>query len=497
MNDPRSRLVFALSLGLPLASGCADDIPPVPGDGGDTTGGSGATSSMTLPTGTTLPGTGDATDSLDTTAGDTASPGTTTGEPGTTTEPGTTSGTTGDGSESSGGSSTSAGTLDDTIYEIQDGTIATGSSVDVQGVIVTGVGGTGFFAQEPAGGQYSGVYVYLNAAPTVVVGDEVDITGVTEEFNDLTELNAELGSVTPTGVTGVVLTPDLVSGADLSAAAGEPWEGVYVRIEGAPLAVVGLPGFSEFDVNDGGADDTRIDNFLYSVFDFPALYPLFGVGASFTAIQGPVNFTFGDYKVCPRQDADLEGYMGGPPPMGASVDDLVPGDLVVTEVMFDPNCTNDDCEWIEIYNDSGMDVSLLGLRIQDSNFSVATQGTINVDVLLPAGGYGVLGSDDAMVWPYAMPALAHYGPNPAFNNTGDLVALLNSTEILDQTATYPTFGTSDNGISWKLDPTMTTAVANDVAANWCFSTVVFDSPGGVDEYGSPGAANEAACAMLP
>ena len=221
----------------------------------------------------------------------------------------------GEGSSGSSGESsgTTEGIDDDTIYEIQDGTIPTGDPVDVRGVIVTGVSNNAFFAQEPAGGQFSGLFVFIAAVPTVSVGDEVDITGVATEFNDLTEIDASGGTVTATGVTGVVLTPDVVALDDLVAAVGEPWEGVYVRIEGIPLDVVGLPGFDEFDVSVGGPS-TRIDNFLYSVFDNAATYPNFGVGASFTAIQGPVNFTFGEYKIAPREAADLEGYMEGPPP---------------------------------------------------------------------------------------------------------------------------------------------------------------------------------------
>lgn len=495
------RLFLALALvPTPTLSGCADDVPPLPGDGSGTTGEPTTTSGITtLPvtTGGTLPmtsSTGDTTDGEDTVVPGTDS--TTSTDPDTTTGDGTTSTTTTDGpgstSESSG---TTEVAMDDTIYEIQDGTIPTGANVDVQGVIVTGVGGSAFFAQEPPGGQYSGVYVYVGAAPTVSVGDEVDLLGVTAEFNDLTEIDVTAGAVNPTGVTGLAVTPDLVGLDELTAAAGEPWESVFVRIEGMPLDVVNLPGFSEFDVSEGGPT-TRIDNFLYSVFDFPMTYANFGVGASFTAIQGPVNFTFGEFKIAPREAADLEGYTEGPPPMGTSVDDLVPGDLIITEIMFDPNCASDNCEFIEIYNDSGVDISLLGLRIQDSNFSPAVQGVVAVDVPLMAGAYAVLGSDDAGIWPYAVPATAHYGTNPPFNNTGDLAAILNSTEILDQTAVYPTFGASDNGRTWKLDPMMIDAAANDVAGNWCFSTMVFDSPGGIDEYGTPGAANDAACAML-
>lgn len=480
-----------------LAGACSDDLPEVLDDGGSS---SGTTDGTTTTSTNTTPGT--ATDS-----------GTTSGSEGTTVsvDEGSSSGggtTTGDDSTSSGGettdegssssSGTTAGVDDDSIYEIQDGTIPGGANVDVRGVVVTGVANNAIFVQEPAGGQYSGVYVYLNAVPAVAVGDEVDILGTAAEFNELTEIDASAGVVTPTGVTGIVVMPEVVMQADLAPMLAEPWEGVLVRIEGMPLTVSALPGFSEFDVNGGGAEDTRIDNFLYSVLDRLGTYPDFGVGASFTAIQGPLNFNFGEFKIAPRSAADLEGYMGGPPIPGEPIDNLVPGDLVVTEVMFDPTCAGDECEWIEVYNASGIDVNLFGLRIQDSALSVMNQGQVAENVLVPAGAVVVLAHGDAASWPYAVPPAAYYGGAPGLNNGagGDLVAILNATEVLDQTATYPVFGVSDDGISWKLDPTMADAVANDDPLNWCFSTVVFDSPAAIDEYGSPAAVNEAACAML-
>jgi hypothetical protein len=118
-------------------------------------------------------------------------------------------------------------------------------------------------------------------------------------------------------MTGVALAPELVTPSDLIPAAGEPWEGVFVRIEGAPLTVVNLPGFAEFEVNDGGPDDAVIDNFLYSVFDFPGTFPNFDVGAGFTAIQGPLNYTFGEFKIAPRLDSDLVGYTEAAAPYAA------------------------------------------------------------------------------------------------------------------------------------------------------------------------------------
>ncbi|MEM7155449.1 MAG: lamin tail domain-containing protein [Myxococcota bacterium] len=486
MNGFVYRSIFASMLAS-LAVGCVDEpMQPRPADG--PADGEEMTTGITTFSTMTDPTNGDVTAS----AGDEDS-----GTDGGTDEgddESTTSGSDESGDEGDDETGTDTAEVeDDTIYEIQDGTIPSGTEVDVRGVIVTGVANSGFFVQEPFGGEYGGVYVYTETPPTVLVGDEVDLRGIAAEFGELTEIDISRGMVSPTGVQDVILSPAPIALSEISGGAGEPWEGVLVRIEGMPLSVVALPGSSEFDVGGAGPETVRIDNFLYNVFDVPETYVDFGVDAGFMAINGPLNFNGGEFKVAPRSAEDLEGYVPGPGLAGTSVEDLVPGDLVITELMYDPGCSSDTCEWIEIYNASGLEVNLFGLRIQDSALSEATQGVIMDDLLLADGEYAVLARGDAAGWPYAVAPTAYYGSNPGLNNTGDFAVLANSTEVLDQTATYPNLGAADDGISWKLDPTMIDGVANDMAANWCLSTVVFDSPGGNDELGSPGAANEAGC----
>ncbi|MCA9661229.1 MAG: lamin tail domain-containing protein [Myxococcales bacterium] len=396
---------------------------------------------------------------------------------------------------------TTGGLEDDTIYDIQQEIIPPATDVDVQGVIVTAKATGGIFVQEPPGGEYSGVWVYVgDMGPDISglqLGDEVDVMGVADDFNGLTEINASMGMITPTGNQGLLPAPELVDLAVVGdPIAAEPWEGVLIRIEGEPLGVVEEPGFDEFVVSDM-VDSLYVDEMMYDVYMNEPDFPDFGVGASFTAINGPLHFSFDNFKIAPRMLSDLEGYM--PPEMiGLSVDDLVAGDLIVTEIMNDPTCANDDCEWIEVYNNTDQDVNLNGLRIQDALMNPNSEGLIDVDVLLAPGDYAWLGRNTVNEWPYTNPADAHYGQNPALNNggSGDLVVLLNSLDtILDQTANYmPPPG--DAGVSLHLKPDQIDATANDDLNNWCYSTVVFDNPNNVDEFGSPGAANEVECAMI-
>lgn len=419
--------------------------------------------------------------SLDESSSATLDPSTTTES---TSEPATTSGPGTEGSTETSVAETTTGAAadDDSIYEIQDGTIDAGVVVDVQGVVVTGVAGNAIFVQEAAGGEYSGVFVFLNSPPSVEVGDEIDLVGLTVEFNGLTEIDVTGGSLTATGDTGLDLVPEVVDAADL----GEPWESVLVRIQGDPMSVTALPSGDEFDVTVGGSV-VRVDDFLFSPFDDAASFPNFDVDATFSAISGPLNYFGGAFKVAPRGAADLEDYVA-PPTAEFGVDDLLPGDLVVTEVMINPTCAQDSCEWIEVYNATGVEIDLEGLRIQDDGMN---EGTVTTSLVVPADGYVVIASHDLAEWPYAFAADAFFGNEPALGNSGDAVFLLNASDTLDETAAWG--GGAVSGRAWRLDPTLIDAASNDLLGSWCYSNTPLVDGNVMGEFGTPAAANGVAC----
>lgn len=82
------------------------------------------------------------------------------------------------------------------IFEIQGSGMASpydGQTVTTQGNIVTALSGSGFFIQTPDARDdadpmtSNGIYVYTGGAPSVAVGDEVDVTGEIDEFFGFTE----------------------------------------------------------------------------------------------------------------------------------------------------------------------------------------------------------------------------------------------------------------------------------------------------------------------
>jgi Lamin Tail Domain len=180
-----------------------------------------------------------------------------------------------------------------------------------------------------------------------------------------------------------------------------------------------------------------------------------------------------------------EGSTTGNAPVG--VDALEPGDLVITEVMWNPHCGLDACEWFELLNATESDVNLLDLYVQDDDHNARMQGRVTADVIIGPGELVVLtrGQGD---WPYEFEAAASYGPNPGLNNNRpDRVSVLNAGGILDETASFPF--SEDEGVAWLLSGNVLDAVSNDSALNWCLATAVLPT-NTVTEFGTPLELNE-------
>ena len=488
----------SLALALALTACSGDDAATTDtGTGTDTSSTGTTTSASTTSAGTTSAGTMGETTTSGSTSGttDATTSGSTSGTA-TDATTGSTTDVTTSGTSGTTGTSTTGGIVDDSIYDVQEGMVVEGMMVDVKGVVVTAIDEVGLFVQETAGGEYSGAWVYVGKmGPDIsglAIGDEVDVVGVYGEYMGLTEIDASAGMVLATGVKDLPVIAEVVDLATLgSPDTAEPWECVFVRIEGMPLDVIGTPGFDEFIVSDK-VSMLYVDEMMYDVFLNPMDFPNFGVGGAFTAIQGPLNYTFDNFKVAPRMLADLEGYVA-PPKLWKNVDELVAGELVVTEVMYNPASQQDPDEWFEVLNKSGGDVNLKGLVVQDSAKDPMTQGVVNVDVILADGEYAWLAKGTMMVWMHTNQPDAFFGTKPDYGNAGDKVVIRNKTIILDETATWPNKGAPANGVSWHLMPDKLDATANDTAANWCYSTMTFDA---TMEKGTPKAVNEVACAMI-
>ena len=224
------------------------------------------------------------------------------------------SGDNGDNGDGDGGD-------DDTIFDIQSDAMPAGTAVTVNGVVVTAIDNYGsrkggIYVQEPEGGAFSGVFVYLSGteAADLAPGDLVDLTGfVKDEFawqggcegqeneGSLTELSPAEG-VTPTVSKvgdGTVPAPEVLTPWDLAAdpEEAEKWEGVLVTFENA--RVLSPPSGEELDQMEMFVTGPyRVQSSLTELADTIA------EGDCYSSITGIGDFFF-DYKILPRSAADL------------------------------------------------------------------------------------------------------------------------------------------------------------------------------------------------
>lgn len=167
------------------------------------------------------------------------------------------------------------------------------------------------------------------------------------------------------------------------------------------------------------------------------------------------------------------------------------GDLVISEVMYDPSGTEPDTEWLEIYNTTSSAKSLNGLILKDGasrTHTIAKSPAIDVQ----PGAYVVLARDksaaigemipsNVIVYEYGAGVSSGQGVSLTNSSTGAIYLLSGSTQIAR--ADYAGWFSSASGASIQLKTPTYSASAS--ASNWCLSTKTWAS--GSDK-GSPGAA---------
>ncbi len=174
--------------------------------------------------------------------------------------------------------------------------------------------------------------------------------------------------------------------------------------------------------------------------------------------------------------------------------ELVPGDLVITEIMANsaealkPN--DPATEWVEVYNASGQTVNLRGVEIANRFGALATSA-INDDVYVPSKRRAVLARFHAGGRLYNANASATYS-RPLFDNQGDIVQLRVGPTLIDQ-VDYRTWPDEQPGEALSLSGNYLTATSNDAPWAWC--PAITPIPGAQDDLGTPGSANPR-CASL-
>lgn len=212
----------------------------------------------------------------------------------------------GDGDKGTPGAETDCGAVppppDTTIYEIQytedpgvDGTYPSpmvGEEVTTQGIVTAFfyAGGYRYTFIQDGLGEWNGLMLFRPDG-YVNVGDLLQVTGTVSEYNGLTQI--AYGDVAVLG-TDQDLPPSVaLPTGDVSQ---EPWESVLVRVEKATV-VQEMNYYGEWLVDDGSGP-VMVDDLGYYDYE-PALGDLLGL------VQGPLYYSYGDFKIEPRNNYDI------------------------------------------------------------------------------------------------------------------------------------------------------------------------------------------------
>ncbi len=172
-----------------------------------------------------------------------------------------------------------------------------GMNVTTQGV-VTAVFGDTIFIQD-GDGAWNGLQLYSPSVSTAV-GDLIEVTGTVGEYFNKTQIAFGDAAIISSGNTLPAF--ELLPTGDVSQ---EQWEGVLVRVENVTVADDDL-GFGEWLIDDssGGARVDDMGSYTYA--------PTNGDFIDF--VQGPLDYSFDNFKIEPRDDGDIS-FTPPPPPV--------------------------------------------------------------------------------------------------------------------------------------------------------------------------------------
>lgn len=177
-----------------------------------------------------------------------------------------------------------------------------------------------------------------------------------------------------------------------------------------------------------------------------------------------------DPDPCTAPDTCVDGACVGPASPNA-------GEVIVNELHPNPDAVTDEQgEWLELRNLAANPVELQGCELTDQGTDVHPIGS---SVVIPAGGFAVLGRADANNGGVTLDYV--YGTDFTLGNDGDEV-ILRCGSVIDQVV-YG--GSWPFGAGTAAQLTTVAGADNDDVANWCEAT----APYGDGDLGTPGSAN--------
>jgi len=166
----------------------------------------------------------------------------------------------------------------------------------------------GFYVQDTSLNPYSGLFIFTGSAtPDVQVGNRVSITGTYDEYFTLSEITNPIVTVEDSGTTlpfdpiAIMNAGDIATGGMLA----EGYESMLVKIGSVAITDINpdVAGgdFDEFVVTGG----LRIDDQCTDAVKDMGLNNACPVGSNFTTITGVLGYSFNNFKLTPRNAADV------------------------------------------------------------------------------------------------------------------------------------------------------------------------------------------------
>lgn len=183
------------------------------------------------------------------------------------------------------------------IFDIQFTTNPSGASpmegqaVTTTGIITSDLSADGLTCIQEGSGAWSGLTIYL-PGESLFRGQEIVVSGTVQEYYGMTELT----DITSLDVIAEGVTLPGCQILQTGDVAYEQWEGVLIEVVGVSVTNPDL-GYGEWEVDDGSGalvvDDLHDYSFV-PVAGFPLYY-----------LRGQALFTYGSFKLEPRNDHDI------------------------------------------------------------------------------------------------------------------------------------------------------------------------------------------------
>ena len=146
-------------------------------------------------------------------------------------------------------------------------------------------------------------------------------------------------------------------------------------------------------------------------------------------------------------------------------------DLIINEVMADPSCSDDKCEWIELYNNNDLDsIPLKGWLIDNK--------TVTEDFILAPTDYVIIAKDSSE-FKKAYPDITTTNIleiNLGLTNGGDTITIANPDKTYTESFSWTKSAKTD--FSWeKIDPDESELDENATDDNWQLTFTKYGTPG--------------------